>query len=49
VYVHRGILVTVPFDADKLHVTGTAVAVGEDVQESDAGAAQFDTDILIDT
>jgi eukaryotic-like serine/threonine-protein kinase len=41
VYVHRGTLFAVPFDADTLHVKGTAVAVGEDVQESGWGAAQF--------
>jgi Tol biopolymer transport system component len=41
VYVHRGTLLAVPFDADRLQVTGTAVAVGEDVRESGFGAAQF--------
>ncbi len=41
VYVHRGTLFAVPFDADTLHVKGTAVAVGEDVRESGWGAAQF--------
>jgi len=41
VYVHRGILLSVPFDAEKLQVKGTAVAVGEDVRESGDGAAQF--------
>jgi dipeptidyl aminopeptidase/acylaminoacyl peptidase len=41
VYVHRGILLAVPFDADRLLVKGTAVAVGEDVRESGFGAAQF--------
>jgi Tol biopolymer transport system component len=41
VYVHRGTLLAVPFDADKLQVNGTAVAVGEDVRESGFGAAQF--------
>src|SRR6266404_1579805 len=41
VYVHRGTLLAVPFDADRLLVKGTAVAVGEDVRESGFGAAQF--------
>ena len=41
VYVHRGTLLSVPFDADRLQVKGTAVAVGEEVEESDFGAAQF--------
>jgi serine/threonine-protein kinase len=41
VYVHRGTLLTVLFDLDKLQVKGAAVAVGEDVRESGAGAAQF--------
>ena len=41
VYVHRGTLLAVPFDVDRLQVKGTAVAVGEDVQESGDGAAQF--------
>lgn len=41
VYVHRGTLLAVPFDVERLQVKGTAVAVGEDVRESDFGAAQF--------
>jgi eukaryotic-like serine/threonine-protein kinase len=41
VYVHRGTLLAVPFDADKLQVKGTPVAVGEEVRESGDGAAQF--------
>jgi hypothetical protein len=41
IYVHRGTLLAVPFDADRLLVKGTAVAVGEDVRESGFGAAQF--------
>ena len=41
VYVHRGTLLAVPFDVDKLQVKGTAVAVGEQVRESGYGAAQF--------
>src|ERR1700730_7514554 len=34
VYVHRGRLLAVPFDADKLQVKGTAIGVGEQVRES---------------
>jgi len=41
VYVHRGTLLAVPFDVDKLQVKGTAIAVGEHVRESGYGAAQF--------
>ena len=41
VYVHRGTLLAVPFDVDRLQVKGTAVPVGEDVRESSFGAAQF--------
>jgi eukaryotic-like serine/threonine-protein kinase len=41
VYVHRGTLLAVPFDADRLQVKGTPVAVGEDIRESGFGAAQF--------
>jgi Tol biopolymer transport system component len=41
VYVHRGTLLAVPFDVGRLRVRGTAVAVGEQVRESDFGAAQF--------
>ena len=41
VFVHRGTLLAVPFDVDKLQVKGTAIAVGEHVRESGYGAAQF--------
>jgi eukaryotic-like serine/threonine-protein kinase len=41
VYVHRGTLLAVPFDVDRLQVKGTAVPVNEDVRESGNGAAQF--------
>ena len=41
VYVHHGTLLAVPFDADRLQVKGTPVAVGQDIQESGFGAAQF--------
>jgi Tol biopolymer transport system component len=41
VFVHRGTLLAVPFDVDKLRAKGPAVSVGEHVQESGFGAAQF--------
>ena len=41
VYVHRGTLLAVPFDVDKLQVKGTAIGEGEQVRESGYGAAQF--------
>ena len=41
VYVHRGTLLAVPFDVDRLQVKGPAVPVAENVRESGNGAAQF--------
>jgi len=41
VYVHRGTLLAVPFDLDRIKVKGMSVVVGKDVQESGDGAAQF--------
>ena len=38
VYVHRGTLLAVPFDVDRLQVKGTAVPVDERVQETSSGA-----------
>jgi eukaryotic-like serine/threonine-protein kinase len=41
IYVHRGTLMAVPFDVDRLQVRGTAVPVSEHVRESGRGAAEF--------
>jgi eukaryotic-like serine/threonine-protein kinase len=41
VYVHRGTLLAVPLDVDRLQVKGTAAPVDENVRESGFGGAQF--------
>jgi eukaryotic-like serine/threonine-protein kinase len=41
VYVQKGTLMAVSFDAEKLEVTGVPVPVGENVAESGMGAAQY--------
>ncbi len=41
VYVHGGRLMAVPFDAGRLQVRGQAIAVSEDVHESNFGGSQF--------
>ncbi len=40
-YVHDGVIMSVPFDANRVRVTGTAVPVLEGVLQSSDGAAQF--------
>jgi Tol biopolymer transport system component len=41
VYVHKGTLMAIKFNAEKLEVTGTPVPVAERVAESGVGAAQY--------